>query len=343
MRSLVVAEEFQKRGHECIFAAQKGSFDMLPNKDLVATDSPSKGPEIIRVEINENDLDNASALQKLLPKGFTPNLAFVDSYSLNADYEKNVGAFSQKVVAFDDFPQRKHQVDFLIDPTFARRPIEYKEVMPEKSSIMTGVRFAPLREEFARIRPRSLKFRGKTIMASRASRHVVISMGLSDPDNVTSTVLEALIKVDFNYDTTVVIGKNSPFEPEIVRLSATLKKPANILVAHSDMALLLSQTDLVIGAGGSSSWERCCLGVPTLQVIVAENQKDVTNNLARVGAIQSLGSIESLTPDIVAKEVNRNLNDDLCLVTMSQSAALLCDGLGASRIVDHVETLGNSV
>lgn len=331
MRSLVVAGEFSKRGHDCLFVAQEGSYDLVPYKGT--------NDNLNKIEIDSKKTNDASALKSLLPQDFQPDLVFVDSYLLQEDYQEKLASFCKKVAVLDDMPVRKHKANILIDPTFTRRPAEYKDVMPGNSSILTGVRYAPLREDFVRHRPKSLARRGKSKSQARAVKHIVISFGLTDPDNITSEILKALAKVESPLECTAVLGKNSEHEKEVAQLCCSLKTPARLLIAHDDMPGLLAECDLVIGAGGSSSWERCCLGVPAFQVILAKNQEDVTNSLASVGAILSLGSSADLSPATVTDEVEKHLRDDLLLVTMSQSAALLCDGLGASRIAEQVETL----
>lgn len=330
MRSLVIANEFAKRGHDCVFLASQGSFDLVP----YAAEN-----KLTKIELDSKEWQNSQAVKNKLPGGFSPDLAFVDSYLLQADYQKDLSGFCRKIAVIDDMPTRKHSADILIDPTFMRSPQEYKEVLTGNTSVLTGVRYAPLREEFSRHRPKSLARRGKSKSQARQVKQIVVSFGLSDPDNITCQALKALQKVQKEFDTKVVLGKNSEHEKEVQDLSRSLKKPAELLIAHENMAELLLESDLAIGGGGSSSWERCCMGVPAFQVILAKNQEDVTNNLASVGAVLSLGHFEKLSPDTVAHEVDKHLSDDLLLVTMSQSAALLCDGLGASRITEQIETL----
>lgn len=80
------------------------------------------------------------------------------------------------------------------------------------------------------------------------------------------------------------------------------------------------------------------MGVPSFHVAANQVHETINKNMAGIGAILDLGKHENLSPDAVAKEITRHFTDELLLVTMSQSAALLCDGNGANRVVEFVES-----
>ncbi|MCW5824478.1 MAG: UDP-2,4-diacetamido-2,4,6-trideoxy-beta-L-altropyranose hydrolase [Cyanobacteria bacterium TGS_CYA1] len=333
MRSLVIANEFAKRGHECFFVSLSGSFDMVPFRE-----NSSVRSLLHKIEIENKHVDDCNHLKSLLPSGLIPDLVLVDSYLLQEDYEIGLSKICSKVAALDDVPNRHHSADILIDPTFQRKSREYANFMRENTVVLAGVDYAPLREEFARLRSSSLTNRLQRIQTS-TQKNVVISMGLSDPDNITLKILSALENVKTAFNATVVIGNNSLREQEILALSKSLKFPISVLIAHEDMAHLFFESDLAVGAGGSSSWERCCLGLPTVQVTLALNQQAVTSNLASVGAIYDLGTVSHLKPEVIAKEIDRLLTDSKYLMKMSRAAFQVCDGLGAMRIVEHLEKL----
>ncbi len=166
-----------------------------------------------------------------------------------------------------------------------------------------------------------------------------ITLSVNQNANITAKMLHGLLEVQNEFDISVLISSSSPFEQEISILIQHFKFDARILRSHSNMAGLLSTCDLVIGAGGSSSWERCCLGVPALQIILADNQKDVTENLARVGAIQSIGLPREFSPEIITKAVDSLLANSRTLTLMRKAALNVCDGLGSKRIADCAESI----
>ncbi|MBP7860912.1 UDP-2,4-diacetamido-2,4,6-trideoxy-beta-L-altropyranose hydrolase [bacterium] len=331
MRSLVVANEFAKRGHECFFVSIKGSFEMIPYQGSLSTQHL-----LHKIEIDKTNFDDCICLKSLLPSKVIPDVALVDSYLLQDNYELELSKFCRNVAALDDVPNRTHNVDILIDPTFKRTGAEYQNLLLKKAHVLAGVDYAPLREEFAGLRTSSLAKRMQTDSKVRP-KNIVVSLGLSDSENVTSVIINALSKVKTDFIATIVIGKNSPYEKTIRTLSESVKSPVQMLIAHENMAELFFESDLSVGGGGSTSWERCCLGLPTLQITFAPNQEDVTTNLASVGAVFHLGAAGNLRPELVAYEIERHLADSKLLLQMSQASFNLCDGLGAERIVDEVE------
>lgn len=331
MRSIVLGGEFARRGHDVTFASLKGSFDLLP---LNSNDSAYSG--IKKIELEESELMDTKALKAKSAKG-AYDLTFVDGPHLSEKYEESLTSISKSLAVLDDAPSRKHLAKILIDPAFGRRPAEYKDLLPHDASILTGARFAALRPEFLAMRPKSLARRGKTKAALRDSKHIVIHFGLSDSNNLTCKILEALKQVEIPIETSVVIGRVNTHQAEIEQASNLLKKKAQVLIGHEDMASLLRDCDLVIGIPGNSAWERCCMGVPSFHVAANTVHESINKNMAGIGAIFDLGSHQNLSPDAVAKEITRHFTDELLLVTMSQSAALLCDGNGANRIVEHLE------
>lgn len=332
MRVMVLGGELARRGHDVTFASLKGSLNLLP---LNHDDSAYNG--IKKVELEEKELTEISALKASAPKG-AYDLAFVDGHHLSEKYEEALTSITKKLAVLDDAPTRKHMAKMLIDPAFGRRPVEYKDLLPHDASILTGARFAALRPEFLAMRPKSLARRGKSKAAARESKHIVVHFGLTDQHNLTCKILEALKQVETPTETTVVISRVNQHKDEVERACKSLKNEGKLLVAHTDMASLLQECDLVIGIPGNSAWERCCMGVPSFHVAVTSAHETINKNMAGIGAIFDLGAHQNLTPDAVAKELNRHFTDELLLVTMSQSAALLCDGNGANRIVEHLES-----
>lgn len=332
VRTLVIARELAKRGHDCILASLEGSIDLIPG----GINSLPRANFSLK-QIKKFEYSNPKALFEKLPANWNPDLCFIDSYCLQKEYQTELRKFTSKLAVLDDMPWREHDADILIDPTLNRKSDEYKLLVPPTTKLLCGVEYAPLRAEFFEARQ---KLNLGTFRSQYNTRkHILVSVGLTDPENITAIMLNGLLEVQNEFDITVLISSKSPFEQEIDSLIQQFKFNAKILRSHSHMADLLSTCDLVIGAGGSSSWERCCLGVPALQVILADNQKDVTESLARTGAIQSLGLMRDFSPEIVTKSVSKVLANSQTLTQMRKAALNVCDGLGAERIADCAESI----
>ncbi len=97
------------------------------------------------------------------------------------------------------------------------------------------------------------------------------------------------------------------------------------------MAELLANTDLAIGAGGTSTWERCYLGVPTIMVVLADNQREIASKLSAMGAVKLIGTGASLKADL--DNVISDLHESPSLMqTMARKSAELVSGQGARRV-----------
>jgi spore coat polysaccharide biosynthesis predicted glycosyltransferase SpsG len=98
------------------------------------------------------------------------------------------------------------------------------------------------------------------------------------------------------------------------------------------MAALMARADLAVGAGGTTSWERCCLGLPTVMITVADNQALIARHLAAAGAVELLGPRETVTPEAVATALRTFHETPERRHAMGLAAAAVCDGAGADRL-----------
>lgn len=152
--------------------------------------------------------------------------------------------------------------------------------------------------------------------------------GGSDPTNETAKALAAIKMLgrgDIFID--VVVGAINPWREEIRRLCAALPN-VHYHCQVADMAACIARADLALGAGGTSAWERCCLGLPALTVVVAPNQVEATAALAEYGAVRNLGWHEQVTPETMAAALSEALAAPAALRRMSEAAWRLMDGDG---------------
>lgn len=249
-----------------------------------------------------------------LPGDATPNCAWlvVDHYGLDAQYETASRAWAKQILVIDDLADRPHDCDLLLDQTLGRCTDDYAQLAP-RARLLLGPDYALLRQQFAAMRQEALG-RDRTMC-----RRVLISFGGTASSELTALAIKAI--GDLPAD--VITGmKPSDLEPTT---NVTLHSGVE------DMAKLMTGADVAIGAAGTTSWERCCLGLPTLMVVLADNQVKIATELDRVGAAVNLGREEDLTCKTMRKAL-----DAVCassLKDMSASAANVTDGRGGERIV----------
>ncbi|CAM5523654.1 UDP-2,4-diacetamido-2,4, 6-trideoxy-beta-L-altropyranose hydrolase OS=Eoetvoesiella caeni OX=645616 GN=DFR37_10298 PE=4 SV=1 [Eoetvoesiella caeni] len=267
----------------------------------------------------------------LAPLGIVDWLV-VDHYALDENWEGALAAYYRKLMVVDDLANRPHVCDLLLDQTFGRQRSSYAPWVSSRCMLLLGAEYALLRPEFAAMRQHSISRR-----RSPRIRHLLITMGGVDKDNITGLVLEALKDCGLPRGIliTVVMGPHAPWLKEIMQLAATLRCKTSVLVNVSDMAGLMADADLAIGAAGATSWERCCLGVPSIIVILADNQRHIALALEAERAAEVVSDPVALST-ILPSLIMRYRLSPVALSTMSLAAAGITDGRGVQRVVSHL-------
>lgn len=256
----------------------------------------------------------------------------VDHYALDARWERALARHYRKLMVIDDLADRPHACDLLLDQTFGRDAADYRPLVPADCHLLCGSQYALLRPEFASLRSYSLQRRDRPVL-----RELLITMGGVDKDNATGQVLQALRNCPLPADSrlTVVMGPTAPWLHDVKRLAQDMPWPTRLLVGVSDMAQLMADSDLAIGAAGATSWERCCLGLPAAITVLAENQRYAAGLLERTGAVKVLlldtNLVEQITDFIVeATDSIEHINQ------LSVIASTITDGQGCAHVVNYI-------
>jgi UDP-2,4-diacetamido-2,4,6-trideoxy-beta-L-altropyranose hydrolase len=258
-----------------------------------------------------------------------PDWLVVDHYALDARWESALQPHCKKLMVIDDLADRPHCCDLLLDQNLGRLPEHYAALVPPHCQVLTGPQYALLRPEFAALRPYSLQRR----QAQPALRQVLITMGGVDQTNTTGQVLQALLASALPADCriTVVMGLTAPWLHNVQELAAQMPWPTEVVVNANDMAQRMADSDLAIGAAGSTAWERCCLGLPTLMVTLAENQRSGAHALRAANAARWIGAeldIAARLPGAILE-----LADTGTRAQMGTAAAAITNGRGVDKIL----------
>jgi UDP-2,4-diacetamido-2,4,6-trideoxy-beta-L-altropyranose hydrolase len=248
----------------------------------------------------------------------------IDDYSLSAADESPWRAVSHNILVIDDLANRQHDCDLLVDSTPSRRSKDYADRLPSGARLLLGPSYAPLRGEFAQCRPQALSKREMT----EQPKHLLVSFGLTDPGGITAQAVSHIAAGLPDLAMNVVVGSQTASAATIQSLTRS-----NITI-HSDppsMSRLMINADIAIGAGGSTAWERACLGLPSVALILADNQRDIATGLEQAGALMAFENPQMEWAKIVASL--GNLLEIQRWRKFSRAAANVCDGLGAERIV----------
>ncbi|MWJ27632.1 UDP-2,4-diacetamido-2,4,6-trideoxy-beta-L-altropyranose hydrolase [Halomonas sp. ZH2S] len=345
MRCLTLATALREQGAACHFLCREHSghlIDMIEARDFTAhrltmprqTDCAAResdGQPAHAHWLGTSWQADAEACRPVLAH-LAPDWLVVDHYALDARWEEAVLPESTRLMVIDDLADRPHRADLLLDQNLGRDVADYAHWVPANCQVLTGPHFALLRPEFAALRKVSLARRHQHPPFKR----LLISLGGVDKDNVTGQVLSALRDCDLPpaLDIEVVMGATAPWLDEVRHAALTMPWPTNVVVNISDMAQRMADADLAIGAAGSTSWERCCLGLPTLMIVLAENQRQVASALDNLGAAKLLGPV-----DVIAETLPSLLNKlgSSALFEMSKTAATLVLGSGTEEVLAEME------
>lgn len=345
MRCLTLADALAAKGANCQFICRRHDgnlIDFIQAKGYATHVLPmalDAGVDVAGGGVPQlaNDLSHgawlgtsqeqdAKACAAILAKQ-QPEWLIVDHYALDARWEKALKPYYRKLMAIDDLADREHICDLLLDQTFGRDAVDYRPLVPQHCNLLCGSQYALLRPEFAALRPYSLQRR-----ANPQLRQLLITMGGVDKDNVTGKVLEALHTCPLPEDCriTVILGATAPWLEQVNSQAQAMPWPTQVLVGVNNMAQLMADSDLAIGAAGATSWERCCLGLPCIALLLAANQLLILSKLERLGAVVTVdlkGQMDELRRAII------DINSSYLLQQMSKKAASVVDGMGAPRIV----------
>lgn len=341
MRCLTLADHLQDEGcrvhfvcrplvgHMAEFIRAKGyQVDLLDLSEKHHNRS-STGPD---AEVSwENDFRQTSiVIDAILQRSSARKLKLlvVDHYRLDSRWETEVAGYTEKLLVIDDLANREHRCNYLLDQTYGRRVDAYQALVNEDCELFLGTQYALLRAEFCSARAASIQRRRDMTRPER----ILISMGGTDPVNATGQLLRSLsanryfAKMCFE----VVLGVKAPYLEKVRAQIEQSPLDITLLVDVADMALLMSKADIAIGAAGSSTWERCCLGLPALIVSIADNQATIAQALVLSGAVERL-ALDDIGDSRLLEKCIRTLLDDYSLRVMVNAA--ICDGIGAVRMV----------
>jgi UDP-2,4-diacetamido-2,4,6-trideoxy-beta-L-altropyranose hydrolase len=260
-----------------------------------------------------------------------PDWLVVDHYALDMHWETELHGLYGKLLVIDDLADRAHSCDLLLDQNLGRQASDYAHFVPMHCTVLAGPQYALLRPEFAALREYSLKRREAPVL-----KRLLITMGGVDQPNATGQVLEAL-KASSLLEAchiTVVMGSQAPWLSQVREVAANMPWPTEVRVDINDMAQVMAESDLAIGAAGGTSWERCCLGLPTLMVVLAENQWGGAQALQAVGAARLIGDAGSISMRLTSGLSSALA--DCSLTEMTRDASSVTDGKGVMRVVQQM-------
>ena len=305
MRDLSLATALAARGAQCVFAV--GDFGRRVVERFGSERFPILSPEAAG--------------------GLEVQAVVLDDFSLDAAEHGRWRRVGLKLVVIDDLADRPVDADLLVDPSLGRAPADYAGKAPAAAGLLLGPAYALLRPAFAALRPPSAP-----VVCAQVER-IFISFGLSDIQGVTARAAARAAAAFPTAGIDVALGPGAASLPALQKL-ARERRGFTVSVEATDVAGRLARADLAIGAGGSATWERACLGVPTLSVVVADNQRDLARTLDADGRLIACELDDGFDHRFSA--ALERMRSPEVRAALGAASWAMTDGQGAGRVADAI-------
>lgn len=263
--------------------------------------------------------------------GAQPDWLVLDHYSLDIAWERMLRPHVGRLMVVEDLPQRRHNCDLVLDQNeIGTGATAWSQRISKGCQLALGPRYAMLRPEYRLRRATLSPHTGKL-------QRILVFYGGSDPHDLTCRTLDCLLAPEFSHlHVDIVIGDNYA-RRENLEHRVRARPNTHLFGPQAHLADLLATADLAIGAGGTTTWERMCMGVPSVVVCIAENQRAGCEQLAKENLIYYLGTWESVSCSDIAAAMRDALCMPKLLAEMSELGQRKVDGVGVARIREALD------
>lgn len=320
MRCKTLGDQLRGRGADVRFVCRENPGNLIPLLAGAGYRVDALPPRA-GVDQSEDAQEAVSALN-----GFAPDWLVVDLYELDEQWESRLRPHAGRILVIDDLANRRHACDVLLDHNWfgEKTPDRYKHLVLDAECLL-GPRYALLQPAFERLRI-GLPPRDGTV------RRVLMFFGAVDSANQTVKAMQALQAPDLqDIAVDVVVGHANP---EVAAIEALAAARSGTLLHRQvpTLADLMARADLMLGAGGTTTFERCCLGLPAIVVVAAENQRGGTTALADSGVHYLLGDASTIGVADWTEALRALRRSSERVRAYSTASHGVTDGQGAQRV-----------
>ena len=321
MRCLALAQAWRDAGGDAVFA-------MADATPAVEERLRNEGFEVARAAVRVGSVADAEETAQLAHK-HGASWVVVDGYEFGAQYQTRLKSRGLKVLFIDDNGHAGHYSADLVLNQNAHAREDFYPRRDASTQLLLGPRFAMLRREFT-------SWRGWNREISAVARRVLVTMGGSDPDNITERVVEAILSED-DFEVTIVAGGSNPHLARLREFVGNSGRAIRLVENASSMPDLIARADVAVAGAGTTSWEMCFLGLPGLLIVLADNQQGVADELAKQGIMVHLGRGSDLARNTIAAQLRNLANSPVVRQEMSERGRAVVDGRGAERVVSALK------
>jgi len=259
----------------------------------------------------------------------------VDHYALDHRWETALRSSCRRIMVIDDLADRQHDCDLLLDQNCGSSAARYLGLVPRVCVQRHGPEFALLKPVYSELRA---QMRARDGQVRRA---LIYFGGSAAIVNLLSMAVQAFQAAELAHiELDIIVGAAYVPGSSLEELVAQ-RGNAKIHRQLPDLANLMATADLAIGAGGATTWERCCLGLPSILVVCAINQAEIGKAIGKLGAGVVVYPNANLA-SIIREQIVVLTNDTEKYLQMSHRAAHICDGLGVSRVSKEIISMSNA-
>ncbi len=322
MRCLAIAQAWKDHGGKSLF--MMGTFSLPLELQL-----KSEGIEVLKIPATLGSIEDTIKTIGIA-KEVMPFWIILDGYHLDSNYQKKIKEEGFRIMVIDDMAHLpNYHGDILLNQNIHAEKLNYSA--EPNTKLLLGTKYVLLRREF-------LGRKVVTREIPKIAKRVLITMGGSDPENITLKVIQAIKELNLNdIEVAIVIGPDNP-HADIIKEEISLSPfPFNIFSHVKDISELMCWADLAISAGGSTSWELAFMGVPNIVIYFAENQKEVAENLHKEQVAFNLGHFKHVEIKQIKEILERLIFDKDLRIEMSKRGKELVDGEGVDRVLMNLK------
>lgn len=320
MRCLALAEAWQDAGGRAVFA-------MAEATPAIQARLAAESCEVASISHAAGTAEDASQTITFAGERKSDWIV-VDGYQFTADYQCALKAAGFRVLFLDDYGHaQSYSADLVLNQNVHANEEMYGTIEPY-TRLLLGPRYCLLRREFT-------SWRGWKREIAPIGSKVLVTMGGSDPGNVTATVIDALYQLS-DVEVTVVVGGSNPHFESLQRSTSQGDGRFRLLKSVANMPELMAQADVALAGAGTTCWEICLLQLPLVLIDLADNQKPIARALDALGAAVHLGNAGTVTEQQIAKRVTSLLASEAERAALSQRCGKLVDGRGSERVLGEL-------
>lgn len=326
MRCLALAQQWLVSGGEAIFLSHCEGPAL---RQLIESAGISFLPVAQPYPDTADSQTMLSALERI-----APDWVVLDGYQFDTAYQRDIRRAGARLLVVDDMAHLPfYYADLLLNQNINADQLTYH--IESDATLLAGSRYALLRPEF-------LAWRNWKREIPKKACKLLVAMGGSDRDNVTLKVIEALLQLkDPSIAVRIVVGPANP-HLQVLRDTIGGSTGLQLLTSVTDMPTLMAWADLAISAGGSTCWELAFMGLPSLVVVLADNQRGIAETLEASGIAANLGEAMPLSASEIGHAITGLINSRAKRTEMSELGRQLIDGRGAERAVAAITLLQSS-